>query len=138
MFLTSMLLLNAFALWYSTLSDDYTPSTFSYIKLENKLSNLKDEEKIKYIEKYVDNLSEDSKLQYTENYMKETTLLNQTLDEVKTVVNYNEFLDKIQNQASLLSGISIFNSSSGNEFSDKNIVKTAKDYKKMRNTHFRT
>ena len=131
MFLTSMLFLNVFALWYSTLSDDYTPSTFSYIKLENKLSNLKDEEKIKYIEKYVDDLSEDSKLQYTENYMKETTLLNQTLDEVKTVVNYNEFLDKIQNQASLLSGVSIFNSSSGNEFSDKNIVKTAKDYKKM-------
>lgn len=130
-FITSIFVLNLGTLWYSTSSNDYNPDLYSYRKLESKLKNFNDDEKIDYIEKYLDNLNEESKLLYTDNYMKETSLLKEVLNEIRTVKKYNTFLDNIQEQSSILSNVSIFQSSSGNEYSDRNIIKTANDYKQM-------
>ena len=130
-FITSIFVLNLGTRWYSTSSNDYNPDLYSYRKLESKLKNFNDDEKIDYIEKYLDNLNEESKFLYTDNYMKETTLLKEVLNEIRTVKKYNTFLDNIQEQSSILSNVSIFQSSSGNEYSDRNIIKTANDYKQM-------
>lgn len=50
---------------------------------------------------------------------------------MKIVCGYNEFLHKTQVEGENISDISIFNSSSGNNYSNKNIEKTVKDYSEL-------
>lgn len=129
--LLSVLLINLFVLWYSTLSNGYIPSLASYKGIYKDMDALSEKEKIKYLENYSISINEDGNFLYTDNYEKEKSLLDYVVNEVKTVMNYDEFLKSVNEQGNSVSNVSIFNSSSGNEFSDKNIEKTIRDYIKM-------
>ena len=126
-----MFILNIGMLWYSTLENDYKPSLSSYRKLEDKLNGFNDNEKLDYVERYYNGLTEESNFEFTDSYEKEKTLLKEVLNELKIVCGYNEFLHKTQVEGENISDISIFNSSSGNNYSNKNIEKTVKDYSEL-------
>ena len=123
-FFIFMFILNIGMLWYSTLENDYKPSLSSYRKLEDKLNGFNDNDKFDYVDRYYNGLTEESNFEFTDSYEKEKTLL-------KEVCGYNEFLYKTQVQGDNISDISIFNSSSGNNYSNKNIEKTVKDYSEL-------
>lgn len=131
-FFIVMFILNIGMLWYSTLENDYKPSLSSYRKLEDKLNGFNDNEKLDYVESYYNGLTEESNFEFTDSYEKEKTLLKEVLNELKIVCGYNEFLHKTQVEGENISDISIFNSSSGNNYSNKNIEKTVKDYSELR------
>lgn len=130
-FFIVMFILNIGMLWYSTLENDYKPSLSSYRKLEDKLNGFNDNEKLDYVERYYNGLTEESNFEFTDSYEKEKTLLKEVLNELKIVCGYNEFLHKTQVEGENISDISIFNSSSGNNYSNKNIEKTVKDYSEL-------
>lgn len=130
-FFIAMFILNIGMLWYSTLENDYKPSLSSYRKLEDKLNGFNDNEKLDYVEHYYNGLTEESNFEFTDSYEKEKTLLKEVLNELKIVCGYNEFLHKTQVEGENISDISIFNSSSGNNYSNKNIEKTVKDYSEL-------
>lgn len=130
-FFIAMFILNIGMLWYSTLENDYKPSLSSYRKLEDKLNGFNDNEKLDYVEHYYNGLTEESNFEFTDSYEKEKTLLKEVLNELKIVCGYNEFLNKTQVEGENISDISIFNSSSGNNYSNKNIEKTVKDYSEL-------
>lgn len=130
-FFIVMFILNIGMLWYSTLENDYKPSLSSYRKLEDKLNGFNDNEKLDYAENYYNGLTEESNFEFTDSYEKEKTLLKEVLNELKIVCGYNEFLHKTQVEGENISDISIFNSSSGNNYSNKNIEKTVKDYSEL-------
>lgn len=130
-FFIFMFILNIGMLWYSTLENDYKPSLSSYRKLEDKLNGFNDNDKFDYVDRYYNGLTEESNFEFTDSYEKEKTLLKEVLNELKIVCGYNEFLYKIQVQGDNISDISIFNSSSGNNYSNKNIEKTVKDYSEL-------
>lgn len=130
-FFIVMFILNIGMLWYSTLENDYKPSLSSYRKLEDKLNGFNDNEKLDYAESYYNGLTEESNFEFTDSYEKEKTLLKEVINELKIVCGYNEFLHKTQVEGENISDISIFNSSSGNNYSNKNIEKTVKDYSEL-------
>ena len=130
-FFIFMFILNIGMLWYSTLENDYKPSLSSYRKLEDKLNGFNDNDKFDYVDRYYNGLTEESNFEFTDSYEKEKTLLKEVLNELKIVCGYNEFLYKTQVQGDNISDISIFNSSSGNNYSNKNIEKTVKDYSEL-------
>lgn len=130
-FFIVMFILNIGMLWYSTLENDYKPSLSSYRKLEDKLNGFNDNEKLDYVERYYNGLTEESNFEFTDSYEKEKTLLKEVINELKIVCGYNEFLHKTQVEGENISDISIFNSSSGNNYSNKNIEKTVKDYSEL-------
>ncbi|MBS5927721.1 MAG: hypothetical protein KIC66_11660 [Clostridium sp.] len=130
-FFIVMFILNIGMLWYSTLENDYKPSLPSYRKLEDKLNGFNDNEKLDYAESYYNGLTEESNFEFTDSYEKEKTLLKEVINELKIVCGYNEFLHKTQVEGENISDISIFNSSSGNNYSNKNIEKTVKDYSEL-------
>lgn len=130
-FFIVMFILNIGMLWYSTLENDYKPSLSSYRKLEDKLNGFNDNEKLDYVESYYNGLTEESNFEFTDSYEKEKTLLKEVINELKIVCGYNEFLHKTQVEGENISDISIFNSSSGNNYSNKNIEKTVKDYSEL-------
>lgn len=130
-FFIVMFILNIGMLWYSTLENDYKPSLSSYRKLEDKLNGFNDNEKLDYVERYYNGLTEESNFEFTDSYAKEKTLLKEVINELKIVCGYNEFLHKTQVEGENISDISIFNSSSGNNYSNKNIEKTVKDYSEL-------
>lgn len=130
-FFIVMFILNIGMLCYSTLENDYKPSLSSYRKLEDKLNGFNDNEKLDYVERYYNGLTEESNFEFTDSYEKEKTLLKEVLNELKIVCGYNEFLHKTQVEGENISDISIFNSSSGNNYSNKNIEKTVKDYSEL-------
>ena len=80
---------------------------------------------------YYNGLTEESNFEFTDSYEKEKTLLKEVINELKIVCGYNEFLHKTQVEGENISDISIFNSSSGNDYSNKNIEKTVKDYSEL-------
>lgn len=126
-----MFILNVGMLWYSTLENDYSPSLSSYRRLEEKLNGFNDNEKLDYVENYYNGLTEESNFEFTDSYEKEISLLKEVLNELKIVCGYNEFLHKTQVRGDNISDISIFNSESGNEYSNNNIEKTVKDYSEL-------
>lgn len=130
-FFIVMFILNIGMLWYSTLENDYKPSLSSYRKVEDKLNGFNDNEKLDYVESYYNGLTEESNFEFTDSYEKEKTLLKEVINELKIVCGYNEFLHKTQVEGENISDISIFNSSSGNNYSNKNIEKTVKDYSEL-------
>lgn len=130
-FFIFMFILNIGILWYSTLENDYSPSLSSYRKLEDKLNEFNDNDKLDYMERYYNGLTEESNFEFTDSYEKEKKLLKEVLNELKIVCGYNEFLYKIQVQGDNILDISIFNSSTGNKYSNKNIEKTVKDYSEL-------
>lgn len=130
-FFIVMFILNIGMLWYSTLENDYKPSLSSYRKLEDKLNGFNDNEKLDYVERYYNGLTEESNFEFTDSYEKEKTLLKEVINELKIVCGYNEFLHKTQVEGENISDISIFNSSSGNNYSNKNIEKTVEDYSEL-------
>lgn len=67
---------------------------------------------------------------YTDDLMKESTLINELFEECSKVSEYNSYLESVQNTKNRLNGISIFQKES-DSFSDRNIEKSAADYKEM-------
>ena len=67
---------------------------------------------------------------YTDDLMKESTLINELFEECSKVSEYNSYLEFVQNTKNKLNGISIFQKES-DSFSDRNIEKSAADYKEM-------
>lgn len=130
-FLSFLFILNIGILWYSTLENNYKPSLSSYKRLDDKLNGFSDNEKLDYLEDYYSGITEESNFEFTDSYEKEITLLEEVLNELKIVCGYNEFLQNTKEQGENISDISIFKSSSGNEYSNKNIEKTVKDYNEL-------
>lgn len=67
---------------------------------------------------------------YTDDLMKESALINELFEECSKVSEYNSYLESVQNTKNKLNGISIFQKES-DSFSDRNIEKSAADYKGM-------
>ncbi|WP_370830926.1 hypothetical protein [Clostridium sp.] len=130
-FLSFLFILNIGMLWYSTLENNYKPSLSSYKRLEDKLNGFSDNEKLDYLEEYYSWIKEESNFEFTDSYENEITLLQEVINELKIVCGYNEFLQNTKEQGENISDISIFKSLSGNEYSNKNIEKTVKDYNKL-------
>ena len=68
---------------------------------------------------------------YTDDLMKESALINELFEEHSKVSQYNAYLESVQNTKNSLSGISIFQNENADSFSDRNIEKSAADYKKL-------
>ncbi|MDU5262207.1 MAG: hypothetical protein E6176_07245, partial [Clostridium celatum] len=130
-FLSFLFILNIGMLWYSTLENNYKPSLSSYKRLEDKLNGFSDNEKLDYLEDYYSGIKDESNFEFTDSYENEITLLQEVINELKIVCGYNEFLQNTKEQGENISDISIFKSSSGNEYSNKNIEKTVKDYNEL-------
>lgn len=82
-------------------------------------------------EKYYNQFLDESYLKYTDSLEQEDAFINEIYDEINTVSSYSEYLQEIQNNKENLSGISIFASANQEDYSSRNIEKSAADYKKM-------
>ena len=70
-------------------------------------------------------------LVYTDDLMKESTFINELFEEYSKVSEYDTYLESVQQTKNNLNGISIFQNTNVNSFSNRNIEKSATDYKRM-------
>ncbi len=82
-------------------------------------------------EAYYSSYANDTYLTYTDSYEQEEALITELYEEITKVSAYSDYLDSIQKQKASLSGISIFADSGQNNFSSRNIEKSAIDYSKL-------
>lgn len=69
---------------------------------------------------------------YTDSLEQERTLIQEVWEEAQTVYSYQEYLDRVRQNKTILSGISIFSSAeTAEDFSSRNIEKSAEDYGRM-------
>lgn len=83
-------------------------------------------------EQYYDVYQKGDYLKYTESLVQEETMIQEIYEEFVKVSVYKEYLDEVQESRNKLNGISIFaNSVSEDNFSSRNIEKSAEDYQKL-------
>jgi len=102
---------------------EYTAGRLEQIKEENP-----------EIEAYKDIYYSKAFLTYTDTLESETKFIEEINDEISKVSQYPAMLDSIEKQAKILASVSIFGGSHNDNFSSRNIKKTAKDYETMRDT----
>ena len=93
---------------------------------ENKLK-----ENPNLFQKYSKMYKENNYLKYTDTLDAEDKFVKEVFREMNAVDSYYEYLEKVQKNKSDLNGISIFAENKKNNFSGRNIDKSALDYKKM-------
>lgn len=150
---------------YKALSSDMSSMTeqekYDYInKLKNNLSNIsdldmllslqsKEDEMSKALaaqiiaetpdiyEKYIESYRSKNYLKYTDELHKERLLAEQIYDELNKVSNYDNYIEETQNNRHTLEDISIFQANDKNNFSSKNIEKSAEDHKGLSSENIR-
>ncbi len=83
------------------------------------------------LERYGELYQSGEYLVYTDDLMKESSLINELFEEYSKVSEYNTYLESVQQTKNNLNGISIFQNTNADSFSNRNIEKSAADYKKM-------
>lgn len=79
-------------------------------------------------EKYYDLYLSEDYLKYTESLEQEKVLIQELFKEKTKVYGYEAYLDSVQNNRDMLGGISIFEDKAEDNFSSRNIKKSAADY----------
>lgn len=83
------------------------------------------------LERYGELYQSGEYLVYTDDLMKESSLINELFEEYSKVSEYDTYLESVQQTKNNLNGISIFQNTNADSFSNRNIEKSAADYKKM-------
>lgn len=83
------------------------------------------------LERYSELYQSGEYLVYTDDLMKESSLINELFEEYSKVSEYDTYLESVQQTKNNLNGISIFQNTNADSFSNRNIEKSAADYKKM-------
>ena len=83
------------------------------------------------LERYGELYQSGDYLVYTDDLMKESTFINELFEEYSKVSEYDTYLESVQQTKNKLNGISIFQNTNTDSFSDRNIEKSAADYKRM-------
>lgn len=102
-------------------------------EMGRQLAKNRMEENPGVFEKYYNIFLDEGYLKYTNSLEQEEMFVNEIYNEMNTVSSYSEYLEKIQNNKENLSGISIFADTSRDDYSSRNIEKSAEDYRKMEN-----
>lgn len=79
-------------------------------------------------ETYYDFFVSDEYLRYTESLELESKFVNSLYEEAEKVAGYGDYLTSVQECRSILEGISIFSAGEEDDFSTRNIQKSAADY----------
>lgn len=79
-------------------------------------------------EAYYSSYINESYLKYTDSYEQEEALITELYEEITKVSSYSDYLNRVQKQKDNLFGISIFADSEQDNFSSRNIKKSAMDY----------
>lgn len=82
-------------------------------------------------EKYYKRFQDKSYLKYTDSDEQEENFINEIYEEMNTVYTYRDYLNSIQENKENLQGISIFAQGNKDNFSARNIEKSASDYEGM-------
>lgn len=102
-------------------------------EMGRQLAKNRMEENPGVFERYYNIFLDESYLKYTNSLEQEEMFVNEIYNEMNTVSSYSEYLEKIQSNKENLSGISIFVDTSRDDYSSRNIEKSAEDYRKMEN-----
>ena len=79
-------------------------------------------------EKYYKTYEAGSYLHFTDSIWQEKNLIDELYNEQQKAAGYEEYLQSVQENKASLSGISIFGNQNENNFSTRNIEKSAEDY----------
>lgn len=88
-------------------------------------------------EKYYDIYISDDYLEYTDSLEQEKYLIDEIYEQYKTVSEYGGYLNSIQENKNMLSGISIFGGQNKDSFSFRNLQRSAADYAKLTDDNVR-
>ena len=99
--------------------------------MEKNIGESKLKENPDLFQKYSKMYKENNYLKYTDTLDAEDKFVKEMHREMNAVNSYHQYLEKVKNNKSDLNEISIFAENKRNDFSNKNIDKSALDYKKM-------
>lgn len=105
------------------------------IMQNSEMGNIFAEEKLKenpgMFEKYYEMYQTSAYLRYTDSLDLEYALIDELYEEECKAADYEEYLQSVQESKAMLSQISIFSSQDTENFSSRNIQKSAEDYEKL-------
>lgn len=88
-------------------------------------------------EKYYKTYQAGSYLHFTDSIWQEKNLIDELYNEQQKAAGYEEYLQSVQGNKASLSGISIFGNQDKNNFSTRNIEKSAEDYAALSDQNIR-
>ena len=88
-------------------------------------------------EKYYKTYQSGSYLHFTDSIWQEKNLIDELYNEQQKAAGYEEYLQSVQGNKASLSGISIFGNQDKNNFSTRNIEKSAEDYAALSDQNIR-
>lgn len=116
---------------------NFVNEVLNYRALSNEMGEKIAEQKISsnpgMFEKYYKTFKDESYLKYTKSKEQEEAFINEIYEEMLKVCDYKNYLYEVQKNQSNLSSISIFSDNTKENFSSRNIEKSAEDYKKLNN-----
>lgn len=88
-------------------------------------------------EKYYELYQSGEYLRFTDSFLKEKTLINELYEEYRKVSEYDNYLQSVQDTKDTLSGISVFRDGKSENFSTRNIQRSAEDYEALTDKNIR-
>lgn len=134
-----ILCLNVFLLWYLNEPSEYDPPLSAYRAVCRDISDMTESEKLDYITGLKEQAqADDISPVYTDTVEQEQSLIDELYNEITAVTGYDDYLETVQENSVLLSGISIFKSETTNDsFSARNIKKSAADHSGLSSENIR-
>lgn len=135
-----LLLMNLFFVWYLSVPEEGEPPLSAYKVVCADLSKMNESEKLAYItalKERTDRYRGGADLKYTSDIYLEQKLLNELYTEIRSVSEYEGYLESIQKKKESLSGISVFSAAAQSAFGSRNIEKSAEDHRGQTAEHIR-